>query len=125
MQNLYNQWMDETIKKYTSSDKIKRPSYSLVVNWVKESWNSIDINMIKHSFKCCGISNASDRSEDNLIFDLTKVKDVNNLRRGIEEENEDNKDNSNDNDNSERETEEDYYERNEELNIIQDWNNFV
>src|SRR5215204_1737097 len=100
MRNLYNQWIDKAIKEYTPSDKIKRPSYSLVANWIKESWDSIDINMIKYSFKCCGILNASDGSEDNLIFDLTKVKDVNNLGRGIEEENKDNEDNSNNNDNS-------------------------
>jgi hypothetical protein len=121
MRNLYNQWMDEAIKEYTPSGKIKRPSYSLVANWVKESWDSIDIDMIKRSFKCCGVSNATDGSEDNLIFDLTKVKDVNNPGRGIEEDNEDN---GNDNDNSECESEEDYYEQNEELNVIQDWNNF-
>jgi hypothetical protein len=37
VRNLYNHWMLEAIKEYTPSGKIKRPSYSLVAIWVKES----------------------------------------------------------------------------------------
>ena len=73
-------------KDYTPSRKIKRLSYSLVANWVKESWDAIDPNMIMRSFKCCDISNAIDGTEDNLIFDFNKVQKVNNTGRGIEEE---------------------------------------
>uniref|UniRef100_U9TU37 HTH psq-type domain-containing protein n=1 Tax=Rhizophagus irregularis (strain DAOM 181602 / DAOM 197198 / MUCL 43194) TaxID=747089 RepID=U9TU37_RHIID len=37
MRHLYDYWMNnEAIKEYTPSGKIKRPSYSLVANWVKE-----------------------------------------------------------------------------------------
>ena len=50
VRNLYNQWMNEAVKEYTSSGKIRRPSYSLVATWIKESWESIDINMIQRSF---------------------------------------------------------------------------
>jgi len=39
--------MDEAIKEYTSTGKIKRPSYSLVVTWVKEDWDNIDPTMIQ------------------------------------------------------------------------------
>src|SRR2546429_8958083 len=60
--------MCDAIKDYTPSGKIKRPSYSLIANWVKESWDSMDINMIRNSFKCCGISNDMNGSENNLIF---------------------------------------------------------
>jgi len=49
--------MNEAIKEYTPSGRIKKPSYSLVANWVKDSWDAIDPNMIKRSFKCCGLSN--------------------------------------------------------------------
>ena len=58
--------------------KIKKPSYSLVANWVKDSWDAIDPNMIKRSFKCCGISNDINGLEDDLIFDLSKLENVNN-----------------------------------------------
>ena len=67
--------MSEAIKDYTPSGKIKRPSYSLVANWVKEGWDAIDINMIRRSFKCCGISNATDGTEDTLIFDFNRLED--------------------------------------------------
>ena len=65
--------MDEAVKEYTSSGKIRRPSYSLVATWVKESWVSIDINMIRHFFKYCGVSNDINKSKDTLIFDFDKV----------------------------------------------------
>src|SRR3989337_1811564 len=57
IRNLYNHWMSEAIKEYTPLGKIKRPSYSLVATWVKESWEAMDIDMIRCSFKCCRISN--------------------------------------------------------------------
>jgi hypothetical protein len=52
--------MNEAVKEYIATGKIKKQSYLFVANWVKESWDTIDINMIKHSFKCCGVSNAID-----------------------------------------------------------------
>src|SRR5207249_7829345 len=113
---------------------IKRPSYSLVANWVKESWDAIDPNMIMRSFKCCGVSNATDGSEDGLIFNFNKVQKVNNTGRGIEEEDEsheessdgdyetdDNSECSSDGSDSEC-SDDDYYKRNEERNVLQDWN---
>src|ERR1043166_5808455 len=101
--------MNEAIKEYTPSGRIKKPSYSLVANWVKDSWDAIDPNMIKRSFKCCGISNDVNGLEDDLIFDLSKLENVNNRNRGDEEESES------------EESEDDYYERNEERNVVQDW----
>ena len=111
--------MNEAIKEYTPSGRIKKPSYSLVANWVKDSWNAIDSNnMIKRSFKCCGISNDINGLEDDLIFDLLKLENVNNRNRGVEEENENNITNKEESESEE--SEDDYYERNEERNVIQD-----
>ncbi|SRR6266498_1028887 len=78
--------MNEAIKEYTSSGKIKRPSYSLIVNWIKESWDAINPNMINCSFKCYSISNIINGTEDDLIFNFNKVEDIINQKRGIEEE---------------------------------------
>ena len=132
MRNLYNNWMSEAIKDYTPSGKIKRPSYSLVASWVKEGWDAIDINMIRRSFKCCGISNAIDGTEDTLIFDFNQLESkINreNLGREVEEDGENDKENeseSEDNDgneleDNESELENNYYEENEEQTVIQDW----
>ena len=130
MRHHYNHWMNEEIKEYTSTGKIKRPSYSLVATWVKESWDAVDINIIRHSFKCCGISNAINGSEDSLIFDFNKVQNINNRGRGIEKngENHDESsdsdyepDDNSESDSSECESEDNYYEINEEHNLLQDW----
>ena len=130
MRHHYNHWMNEEIKEYTSTEKIKRPSYSLVATWIKESWDAVDINIIRRSFKCCGISNAINGSEDSLIFDFNKVQNINNRGRGIEEDGENHDESSDSNyepdDNSESnsskcESEDNYYEINEEHNVLQDW----
>ena len=143
--------MCEAIKDYTPSGKIKRPSYSLVAKWVKEGWDAIDINMIRRSFKCCGVSNATDGTEDALIFDFDKLENkVNrkNLGREVEDErNENDTENSDENDSdyneseSEKsdesepedsnesesgdsngsESEENYYKENEQHTVFQDW----
>ncbi|EXX53935.1 hypothetical protein RirG_239290 [Rhizophagus irregularis DAOM 197198w] len=103
----YNLWMNEAIKDYTPSGKIKRPSYSLVTSWIKL--------LIRRSFKYCGISNAINGTEDGLIFDFNKVVErINNTGRGIEENVEnDDRENEGDNDNSESEPENGYYEEND------------
>src|SRR5688572_10661745 len=82
--------MGEAIKEYTPSGKIKRPSYSLVANWIKEAWDKIDPIMIQRSFKCCGVSTEVDGSEDHSIFDFEKVSGKRSEGIGVEEEGEDN-----------------------------------
>jgi len=53
-----------------------------------------------------------------LIFDLSKLENVNNRNRGVEEEDENN---ITDGEESEsEESEDDYYEKNKEYNVIQD-----
>ena len=126
----YNDWMNEAIKEYTPSEKIKRPSYSLVINWIKESQDAIDPNMINHSFKCCGVSNAINGMKDGLIFDFNKVEDIINQKRGIEEDEEQNDSenesdddgNENELENDNNENENDYYKSNKDCNVIQNWN---
>src|SRR6266542_913444 len=109
--------MSEVIKEYTLSGKIKRPFYSLVATWVKESWKAMDIDMIRHSFKCCRISNDMNGLEDTLIFNFDRLN-KDNLERDIIHDN----DNSNDenSDSEESELDNNYYQENEEQHIIHD-----
>jgi hypothetical protein len=66
--------------------KIKRPSYATVAEWVRKSWRDVDISIIQRSFKCCGISTARDGSEDNLIFDYDNLNNMNkNKKSGYDE----------------------------------------
>ncbi|CAG8602270.1 6251_t:CDS:2, partial [Diversispora eburnea] len=69
----YNDWMAEEIKKLIPTGQIQRPAYNLEAEWVLTSWNQIDKILIQRAFKCCGISNARDGSEDKYIFDYNWV----------------------------------------------------
>ena len=57
--------MTETVKELTSTNKFKRPFYETVANWIKDSWNAVDVNVIRQSFKCYGIFNKHDEIKDN------------------------------------------------------------
>lgn len=72
----YNDWMMSNIHTFTSAGKIKRPSYSTVATWVKESWDEVDEDLIQRSFKSCGISTNTDGSEDDCIFDNNLLDDA-------------------------------------------------
>ncbi|CAG8680748.1 9049_t:CDS:1, partial [Acaulospora morrowiae] len=69
----YNEWMAEEIKELTPSGRIKRPPYNLIAQWVLTAWEQIDSKLIEKSFKCCGISNSRNGSEDKLIFDYDRL----------------------------------------------------
>ncbi|CAG8685559.1 9006_t:CDS:1, partial [Cetraspora pellucida] len=45
---------------------------------VKRAWDAIDTQLIQNSFKCCGISVATDGSEDDLIFNYDCIENNNN-----------------------------------------------
>ncbi|CAG8627158.1 3193_t:CDS:2, partial [Diversispora eburnea] len=84
-------------KKLTPTGQIQRPAYNLVTEWVLISWNQIDTSLIQRAFKCCGISNARDGSEDKYIFDYNWLNgNKNNGGNFIytEDENENNEGNS-------------------------------
>ena len=66
--------MTETVKELILTGKFKRPSYETVANWVKDSWNAVDVNVIRRSFKCYGISNKCDGIKDNWIFNYNRLR---------------------------------------------------
>lgn len=70
MRRNYNEWMAEAVKELTSAGNLKKPSYETVVNWVKDSWNAVDVDLIQKSFKCCGIFNKHDETEDDWILTI-------------------------------------------------------
>ena len=94
MKERYNEWMISNYHAFTPTGKIKRPSYSTVASWVKDLWEEVSVDLIKNSFKCCGISTKLDGSEDDLLFDYDKllgsvdddkeVKDPNNQDNDVE-----------------------------------------
>src|SRR3954452_24109506 len=73
MRKNYNEWMAEAVKELTPTGKFRRPSYETVAHWVKNSWDAVDVNLIQQSFKCCGISNKRDGTEDDWIFNYDRL----------------------------------------------------
>ncbi|GBB95339.1 hypothetical protein RclHR1_25100001 [Rhizophagus clarus] len=52
-------WMAEAVKELTPAGNLKKSSYETIANWVRDSWNAVDVDLIRKSFKCCGISKLS------------------------------------------------------------------
>ena len=47
----------------------KAASLVTVCQWVKELWQELSKEMVERSFKKCGISNALDGTEDDLVWE--------------------------------------------------------
>lgn len=55
----------------------------MVAQWILQAWNEIDPNLIRKAFKCCGISNSRDGTEDSLIFDYDRLGQRTNSRNHV------------------------------------------
>ena len=55
--------------KYTKGRHQKKASIALVLKWVKQAWDEISEEMVVKSFKKCGISNALDGTEDDVLWE--------------------------------------------------------
>ena len=53
---------------FTPAVKKKAPLRNLVLKWVKQSWVEIPAEMVRKSFKMCGILNALDGTEDDEVY---------------------------------------------------------
>ena len=73
----YLSWMMTGLFEFTPAGKKKVPSRNLVLKWVKQSWAEIPAEMIRKSFKTCGISNALDGTEDDEVYadDMPELAD--------------------------------------------------
>lgn len=64
---LYVEWVFTGPVDKTKSRNRHAPSKKLLLSWIKQSWDAITPDVIRKSFKKCGITNALDGSEDNLF----------------------------------------------------------
>ena len=55
-------------KTYTAGGNIRAASLETACQWVKDSWEKIGEDMIKYSFKKCGISNLLNSCEDDVLW---------------------------------------------------------
>lgn len=64
---LYEAWMEKAEFEYTKGGNPKGPPLDLVCQWIITAWESVSAEIIKKSFKVCGINVAVDGSEDDRI----------------------------------------------------------
>ena len=63
--------------------RVKRPSISNICEWVKNSWQWVKSETTVKSFKKCGISNAVDESEDDILYEESDASSENNCEDGF------------------------------------------
>ena len=64
----WQEWMRQDRAK-TKKGNLKQPIRQDAMKWVSRAWDSIKPETLTHSFLVCGISNALDGSEDDLVSD--------------------------------------------------------
>ena len=62
-------WMMSGEKTFTPGGQLRAASLVTVCQRVKESWQELSKEMVERSFKKCGISNALDGTEDDLVWE--------------------------------------------------------
>ena len=62
-------WMIEGEKEHTAGGNVKAASLSTMCQWVDEAWKSLPAEMVARSFKKCGISNAIDGTEGDILWE--------------------------------------------------------
>jgi len=65
----YLTWISDPARELTETGKIKLAAPSEVAQWVSAAWKAIPESIIIRSFKKCCISNASDGSEDDILWE--------------------------------------------------------
>jgi hypothetical protein len=69
----WEKWMLEGIHTFTKSGIMKRASYSVVCNWIVDSWKEITVECIKNGFRRAGLCNYNESnledSDDTIIYE--------------------------------------------------------
>jgi len=78
MHEEWTKWIEAPTHHITPAGRVKRPSNSNVYEWVKNSWQRVKSEIIVKSLKKCGISNALDGSEDDILYEESNTSSENN-----------------------------------------------
>ena len=67
--------MTDGIHEFTATGWQKKASEELICSWISQAWKAIPSEMIAASFLKCGITNNSDGSQDELVYNSTEIID--------------------------------------------------
>ena len=59
----------------TPAGNVEAASLTTVASWVLEAWRDLPDEMVARSFKKCGISNSTDGTEDDMLWEEDSVPD--------------------------------------------------
>ncbi|KAG0410969.1 hypothetical protein HPB47_011910 [Ixodes persulcatus] len=65
---LYNEWL--------TSGRLKRAPLETLAGCAREAWATIPWAMVERSFKKCGIANALDGTEDDMLWSAESDKEL-------------------------------------------------
>ena len=82
----YSQWMATGSKTYTAAGNVRPPSKALCLQWVKKCWEVLRAEIVQKSFRACGISVNTDRTEDDEIHFLKEGEVAEDARETIHTE---------------------------------------
>jgi len=78
MHEEWAKWIEAPTHHITPKGRVKRSLISNVCEWVKNSWQRVKSETIVKSLKKCGISNALDVSEDDILYEESDALSENN-----------------------------------------------
>lgn len=75
IQEMYDEWMFSGEHTFTAKGNLRAPTVADLLGWIKAAWDGISPDIIRKSFKKCGITNALDGTEDDLFATLNDSED--------------------------------------------------
>lgn len=56
----------------TKSGNVAGPGYVKISNWINNVWNDMNSDILKKSFKCCGITSVNKEDFNNQLKGIVK-----------------------------------------------------
>ena len=78
MHEEWAKWIETQTHHVTPAGRVKRPSISNVCEWEKNYWQQVKSETIVKPLKKCGISNALDGNEDDILYEESDASSENN-----------------------------------------------
>jgi hypothetical protein len=76
LRQLYNDWRLEGNHALTPGGKLKKPSVTMLGDWILTAWGRISSKSILAGFKKCCICNALDGTEDDILWQYVEDDSV-------------------------------------------------
>lgn len=73
--DMYDEWLVDGVVDLTRGGNRRAPTREQQLIWIKQAWDSVTPEVIKKSFRVCGVTLAGDGTEDDQLFRLDDSSD--------------------------------------------------